>query len=152
MTDFNVTEFLSTSNAETLDTQLIPFPAGEWNVQIGMDDETLQVKQGTSASGKPWARLEIKTVAVDPSGAIKAEMKREPNLTIRMMLDVDERGRFDGSKGKNVRMGQLLSACGLNQPGWNFNQLKGKVVRVKVKHEIYEGTTQANVVGYSTAS
>lgn len=147
---FNANEFLSTSQATQLDTVLVPFPVGEHDVQIDMDEEAIKIEQGTSkASGKPWARIDIKATALDPSGAIKAEMKREPKLRIGIMLDLDDRGRFDGSRGKNVRFGRLLEAAGINNAGWKAADLKGKVIRVKVVHDMYEGNPQAEVKSFS---
>ncbi len=151
---FNAAEFLSTSQSDQLDTALIPFPVGEHDVQIDMTEDAIKIEQGKSGPnakhpGKPWARIDILATALDPTGAIKSEMKREPKIRIGIMLDLDERGRFDGSRGKNVRFGALLAAAGLNQSGWKANDLKGKLIKVKVVHEMYEGNPQANVKSFA---
>lgn len=48
-------------------------------------------------------------------------------------LDLDERGALVRAPGKNIRLGQLLEALGLNGKPWRPGQFAGQVLMAQVK-------------------
>lgn len=68
----------------------------------------------------------------------------EFQLTDRVFLDLTPQGGLDNSKGKNRRQRDYREATGQNIPGeaWSWRMLTGRPVKVKVTHEMYEGSIQ----------
>jgi hypothetical protein len=52
------------------------------------------------------------------------------------MLDLDPNGGLDMAEGKNVGLGRLREALGLNDPteSFSFNMLPGRMAKVRVGH------------------
>ncbi len=71
----------------------------------------------------------------------------EFQLTDRVFLDLTPQGSIDNAKGKNRGQKAYRDALNLNAPGVPFawRQIQGRTVRVKVSHELYEGTIQERV-------
>ena len=58
-------------------------------------------------------------------------------------------GSVDNSKGKNNAQRIYREATGLNKPGeaFSWRMMQGKVVKVKVKHEDYQGNIVEKIAG-----
>lgn len=136
---FDIQQFMGTSFDGGLDTRLKPHPVGEYTGQIGVEDTAVSLSQGVSAKdGTPWCRCVVNIQTDDPTGNIFADLGRKPTARLDFLLDLAPGGGgLDLNKGRNIRLGQLLEACGLNGPGqkWTFNMMKGKAVKFKVTHE-----------------
>ena len=63
------------------------------------------------------------------------------------MLDLAATGGLDMSEGKNVALGRLREALGLNDPSqsFSFHQLPGLMGRVNVTHRVVGEDTFADV-------
>lgn len=126
-------------------TQFIPCPVGEYPAIV--DD----------VKARPWKSEEKGTsgVVLDvlwsiDSEAVRQELGRDKVVVSQgVMLDLTESGGIDQGKGKNVRLGQLRDAVGLNDPSADFNflMLKGRAAKVKVEHELYRNAPMAKVTG-----
>ena len=70
------------------------------------------------------------------------ELPAEFQLTDRAFLDLTPQNSLDNSKGKNRQQRMYREATGLNVPGEPFawRMLQGRVVKVKLAHELYEGS------------
>ena len=55
------------------------------------------------------------------------------------MLDITPNGALDNAPGRNGGLRRYREACDLNKPGDSFSarQMTGKVVKVKITHELY---------------
>ena len=101
------------------------------------------VGKGDNA-GKPWVSmiipLRIQVPAVIQALGIPAEL----TLTDRAFLDLTPQGGLDNSKGKNRRQKDYRDATGTNVAGVAFawRQLQGKVIKVKISHELYQDQIQ----------
>lgn len=62
-------------------------------------------------------------------------------MTDGIMLDLTESGSIDNSPGKNGKLRRYREALDMNKPGdvFSFRAMQGRPIRVKVKHETYEG-------------
>lgn len=73
------------------------------------------------------------------------------NLTARQSIFLDRlpNGSLDMSQGKNVQLGRLREALGMNTPGqaFTFTMLTGQAARVKVKNRKYEDDIFSEVKG-----
>jgi hypothetical protein len=135
MSQFDPTAFLDQSIEGTLDTKMIPCPEGEFVAVIdSVNPRPWNSKDGTKAG----VALDV-FWAIDDQG-VKEQLGREKILVKQgIMLDLDATGqRLDVSKGKNINLGRLREALGMNNPGQSFSfaMLPGRAARVKVTHRI----------------
>mgnify|MGYP001618535890 FL=1 len=130
---FDAQTFLSTTFNESNSTKRAPVPAGEWTSLI----EKVNVRSWQSKDGtKSGLALDV-THNLDDA-AVKQAMERDKvTITQGIMLDLTANGTLDMGKGKNVQLGRLREATGLNVAGqpFSFPMFEGKVVKVKVSHK-----------------
>lgn len=143
---FNPDQFLDMQVTEANDTKLTPVPVGEYVAVIeDVKCRQWQSKQDPSKSG---LTLDITWSIDDP--AVKELLGRD-KVTVRqgVMLDLTESGGLDMGKGRNVGLGRLREAVGLNTPGqpFSFSMLVGRVAKVSVSHRIDGDNIYAEVKG-----
>lgn len=131
---FNPDTFLQGSVTESNDTKKIPCPVGEYLAVA----EKVEARQWQSKDGlKSGIALDITWSIDDP--AVKEVTARE-NVTVRqgLMLDVLDGGGLDMSKGKNIGLGRVREALGLNTPGQPFapSMIQGRMAKVTVSHRV----------------
>ncbi len=92
-------------------------------------------------TGQPWVSMVIPLKLQLGSQAQAKGLPAEFQLTDRVFLDLTPNGGLDNSKGKNRGQRVYRDATGMNKPGEPFawRMLQGKMVKVKVAHELYEG-------------
>ena len=98
-------------------------------------------------TGQPWISMVIPLKMQLPAQIQALGLPPEFQLTDRAFLDLTPQGGIDNSKGKNRAQRAYREAAGLNKPGEPFawRMLQGKVVKVKVAHEMYEGNVVEKV-------
>lgn len=133
---FNPEEFLQSTFTESNDTVFEPIPAGEYFATI----ESLKASSDVGEGGNPWTRLDLTWSLADPA---LAERLGRTKLTVRqgIMLDITDAGGLDMGKGRNISLGRLRDALGLNVPGESFSflMLTGRSAKVNVTQRIYKG-------------
>jgi len=133
---FDPQQFLQSTFTEANDTVFEPIPAGEYFATIA----EIKPNAGTSKDGNPWTRIDITWSLTDPA---LAERLGRTKLTVRqgIMLDITDSGGLDMGKGRNIALGRLRDALGLNVPGepFSFLMLTGRSAKVNVTQRIYEG-------------
>lgn len=98
-------------------------------------------------AGQPWVSM-IVPLRIQVPGSLQAlGIPAELTLTDRVFLDLTPQGSIDNSKGKNRGQRAYRDATGTNKAGEAFawRQLQGKVVKVKVAHELYNDAIQERV-------
>lgn len=127
----------SSPMAAALDTSMKPIPLGNYPAQIATGDDAVVISNGVVKKaganfGKPWTMLAVKMEITDPG--LKSQMGRD-KLPIRFstMLEVVD-GKLAEGEEKNVGLGKLMKAAGINQPGATMDDLMGKMVTVTIKH------------------
>lgn len=127
MSIFDPDSFMSATTEAANDTTVAPVPPGEYRAQI----EDLKVREVTGKDGEPRYPMDVTYNILDDS--VKAALGRD-KVTARqtIWLDLTSQGQIDSSKGKNIGLGKLRAAAGLNKPGVAFapSQLIGSVVKV----------------------
>ncbi len=75
---------------------------------------------------------------LDDAGVKTLLGRDEVSVKQGVMLDLSEAGGLDMGKGRNISLGRLREACGLNSPGQPFSvtMLTGRMARVKVEHRV----------------
>lgn len=129
---FDADSFLNSVVTGANATKVVPCPIGEFPGVI----DKIAARQWQSKDGtKTGVALDV-TWSVEDDAA-KAETGRD-NLSVRqgLMLDLTPDGAIDMSEGKNVALGRLRAAVGLNDPSveFAFNHLPGRMGKIKVSH------------------
>lgn len=121
MTVFDPEAFLNETIEGANDTQYQTVPAGEYTGMI----EKIDMPQGrTTKDGNPIYPLDIMWVLLDED--LKASLGRDKIIVRQsVFLDITEAGGLDMGKGKNVPLGKLREALGLNSSGFSLRQLSG---------------------------
>jgi len=113
-----------------MDTRRVPLPQGETTAQI----LEISFDGGISnKNGKPWNRMNAKLEITDPEyvsqypgGADKL------TTTLGLMVDMDN-GRLAVGPNKNIRLGRLREAAGVN--GKPLSMLQGQFIRIAIGHK-----------------
>lgn len=129
---FDPQSFLDASITDAMDTKIIPCPQGEFLAVI----EKIAPRQWTSGDGtKAGIALDV-TWMIDDQG-VKDFLGRD-TVTVKqqVFLDITDDGKLETGTGKNVGLGRLRDALGLNEPGkaFSFNMLPGQMAKVVVGH------------------
>lgn len=145
MTQFDPQAFLDTQTTEVNDTRVNPCPIGEWPAGIDGVDMKSGVSQKTN---EPWTRLNVKW-KVEGCEANRIADRDPMYITQGILLDITESGGLDMGKGKNIGLGRLRDAVGLNKPGqpFSFRMLVGRSAKIRVDHREYEGNLFDDVKG-----
>lgn len=129
---FDPSSFLTQETSDQMDTQFTPIPAGEYPAMIkGVE---ARQTQSTKDPNEVWTILDV-TYIIDDQGVREETGLPEPTIRQSLFLDLAD-GKLDTGKGKNVNLGRLREAVGLNQPGqaFSFGSLAGQACIVSVKH------------------
>lgn len=142
---FSPEQFLDTQITESNATEFVPIPVGEY---LGVADK-VDVKQWAKKDDPSVCGLKLViTWGLDDAG-LKELLNRE-KISVRqdIMLELTESGGLDMGKGRNVGLGRLREAVGLNTPGqaFSFSMLPGRMAKVLVKQRV-DGQTIYNEVG-----
>lgn len=116
-------------------------PNGLFTAVIGeIKTDSGTIGKGDNA-GNPWCSMVIPLKLQLPAAIQALGLPAEFQLTDRVFLDLTPQGSLDNSKGKNRGQRTYREAVRMNNPGEVFawRMLTGKVVKVKVSHELYNG-------------
>lgn len=143
---FSPEQFLDMQVTESNDTRAIPVPVGEYTaVAEEVKCRQWQSKKDPSMSG---LALDIKWSIDD--AAVKELLGRD-KVTVNqgIMLELTDSGGLDMGKGRNIGLGRLREALGLNAPGqpFSFMMVSGRVAKISVSHRIDGENIYAEVKG-----
>lgn len=145
---FNPDTFLDATLTEPSEKRP-PLPAGDYTAIIGaISARTWQGKKDATKSGIAW---DI-PLTIDVPAEVQVALKMDQstlNLKDSIMLDLTDNGTIDNAPGKNRRLRAYREATDMNKPGDVFSarKMEGKVVRVKVSHDLWEGQPVERVDG-----
>lgn len=132
MSAFDPNAFLQTTYTESMATQYVPIPEGIFNVVTGQPT----VAHGVSEKNQqPWYRLDL-PLTVDSDEVRQALGRDEVKTKFTIMLDLDENGHLARGVGRNVQLGRLRDALGLNTEGEEFSlpMLGGRTAKASFVH------------------
>jgi hypothetical protein len=147
---FDPNAFMTEAPGTALDTRYDVIKEGEY--LMSPDPDSVKVTAMTSNkpehAGKSWPQLTIMWNILDESE--KQRLGRD-KLQVRQqfLLDTNTSGGLDWGKGKNVRLGQIFEALGMNDGTGTIEKIKnGGIVLGRVSVTAKEGdpdTKYANV-------
>lgn len=130
----------------------IPLPVGDYTAIVGTIKPRTWVSKKDAKSG---IALDIPLVVDVPAEAQQScGFGPTTQLTDSAIIDLAESGAgFDFSPGKNRVLKEYREAIDLNKPGEKFSlpMLQGKVIRIRVTHDVYEGKPREKIVGRTRA-
>ena len=140
---FDASQFLNVTISTSNATKSIPVPMGEYHAVL----EKVEPRQWQSKDGsKSGISLDVTWIIEDQG--VKDFLGRE-SVTCRqgVMLDLTPDGAIDTSAGRNIALGRLREAVGLNQAGqdFSFHMLPGKMAKVSISHRVQNEDTFAEV-------
>lgn len=135
MSAFDPDLFLAQTVEQANDTKITPCPSGEFMGYV--KDFKARQWQGKKDPSMSGVALDI-TWSVDDQGVKQLLDRDEVTVKQGIMLDMTEEGGLDMGKGKNVGLGRLREALGLNIPGqaFSFAMLSGRVAKITVTHRV----------------
>jgi hypothetical protein len=132
---FNPEQFLELQVTDANSTKSTPCPVGEYIAIV----ESVKARQWTKKDDPSIGGMAVDIVwSIDDAGVKQALERDKVNVKQGIMLDLTETGGIDTGKGKNVGLGRLREACGLNEPGrpFAFSMLTGRMAKVRIKHRV----------------
>jgi hypothetical protein len=129
---FDADSFLNAPVSGSNSTKIIPVPVGEYpGVADKISARQWQSKDGTQTG----LALDI-TWLVEDDNVKQITGRDNPTARQGIMLDLTPDGALDMSEGKNVPLGRLRAALGLNEEGqsFSFNMIPGRMAKIKVGH------------------
>ncbi len=133
MSNFDPQAFLSMTFTDANSTSYQPIPVGEYVAVV----EAAEIRPWQTKDGsKSGLALDVKW-SIDDAG-VKEKMGRDVvAVTQGIMLDLTPQGGLDFGPGRNVNLGRLREAVGLNEKGkpFAFTMLIGKVARITIGHK-----------------
>lgn len=146
---FDPSTFLNFTTTEE-NTKRPPLPTDvDYTGVIG----ELEFKSGVQSKDptKTWAMFNV-PVTIDIPGEVQERLGLSMSTLVindGLMLDVKDGGGLDMGPGKNGALRRYREATGQNKAGVAFSptMLTGRVVRVKLKHEEYQGNLYERIAG-----
>lgn len=133
MSIFDPNTFLETQITDANSTVSIPTPAGEYVAFV----EEVKSRQWTKKDDPSVAGVALDIVWNIDDQNVKALLERD-KVTCKqgIMLDLTDSGGLDMGKGKNVGLGRLREALGMNEPGkpFSFSMMVGRPAKIVVTH------------------
>jgi hypothetical protein len=134
MGTFDPQQFLDTTLQESNSTQYIPIPEKDYTLL------------STEVKARPWTSKDggSSGIAIDITYEVDDQELKEllgrDKVTVRqgIMLDLNAGGGISTEKGRNVQLGRVREAMGLNTPGqpFNFRMMVGQVVKGHIKPRV----------------
>lgn len=149
MTEFNALEFMDAATTEAF-TKRPPLPVGDYIGVIGeIAPKSGDIKKGERI-GQKYSALNV-PIEIDLSQYPEvSQIVGVPKVTVyqMVMLDLTPDGKnLDNGTGKNNNLRRYREALDMNRPGDPFSprMMQGRPIRVKIKHDLYEGDLQERV-------
>ena len=120
---------------------------GLYTAVIGEIKTSSGIIEKGERAGQPWVSMLVPCRIQVPAELQALGLPPELTLTDRAFLDLTPQGGIDNSKGKNRQQRAYREAADMNKPGEPFawRMLQGKVVKVKLAHEMYQEQIQEKI-------
>lgn len=132
---FDPQQFLDMPIEGANDTVNTPVPVGDYPAAV----EKVDVRQWRKRDDPTSCGLALDLLWSIESDTVKQLLGRNKVLCKQgIMLDLTESGGLDIGKGKNIGLGRLREAVGLNTSGqpFSFSMLLGHMALVNIKHRV----------------
>lgn len=128
---FDPNAFLTQEVEGSNSTKLIPIDDGEYNAQVKkLTSRLLEI------DGEPRIVVDVTWEILDEEVKSKTKMDH-PQCRQGIFLDMLPGGSIDMGEGKNVTLGKLRDAVGMNKKGrFSFAQLTGAMAKIRTKQSV----------------
>jgi hypothetical protein len=129
---FDPQSFLDAQITDSLDTKVIPCPQGEF---VGVIDKITPEQWKSGDGTKSGYKLSIDWLIEDQG--VKDFLKRDTvKVKQQIFLDISDDGKLETGAQKNIGLGRLREAVGMNNAGqaFSFGMLPGSMAKVNVTH------------------
>lgn len=144
---FDPATFLDQTLTDANSTSTTPVPAGEYTAMISADPA---FRSWTSRKDPSNSGIALDIIWEVQDSGVQAALGRD-RVTVKqgIMLDLNDGGGIDTGKGKNISLGRLRDAVGLNVAGqpFNFRMLTGKLAKIAIAHRVDGDAVYADVKG-----
>jgi hypothetical protein len=134
MSVFDASSFMQNVVKAELDTRFPVIPEGEYLAQVKKIDMRQVDFRKIEGSG---IAIELQWEIMD-DGVRAATKMDHPFCRQSWLLDLvkdSDPPQLDLAEGRNIKLGQLLAACGLNsKKGWSIGMILNQTCGVRVKH------------------
>lgn len=146
ISQFDPSQFLDATTTEAASRRPplpVENPATSDHLYTGiLSEPVMRTWQGKKDPGQSGIACDFKvTIEVPPQ--LQDQLKLQPQVILNggFIVDLTENGQIDWSPGRNSRTRIYREATGLNTAGkpFSFRQFAGKIVKVKIEHELYQG-------------
>lgn len=132
---FDPESFLDTEVPEELSTEITPVP--EYDAVPGMvKPGSLTVRQHYNAEKDHTSTILNLDWVVDDQEARDVTGRPEPTVRQTIFLDLDANGSISTEKGKNVALGRVYEAVGLNGKKPTLRMLEGRAAKLRIRHQM----------------
>ena len=147
MSQFDPQSFLDATLTDPTEKRN-PLPIGDYLAVLGeVTARTWTSKTDSSRSGIAWDV----PLTIEVPAEIQDSAKLPPTITLKggIMLDVTADGMIDNAPGRNRGLRMYREALDMNKPGEPFSArlMQGRVLKVKISHEIYHNAAVEKVDG-----
>lgn len=145
MSAFDPASYLDATLSEP-STRRPPLPVRDFLGTVGeVKSRSGSFQDKKTGESRSYVAIDI-PVEIDLSSdpeLVKIQGTTKVTLTDSMFLDLNESGFIDNAPGKNNKLRRYREALDMNKPGDTFapRMMQGRPIRVKIKHEPYEGET-----------
>ena len=152
-TTFDPAAFLDMETTEEL-IRRPPLPVGDYTAMVG--EVVAKPWQGVKDTSKSGMKYEVPLKLQVPP-ALQSELGLTQDtitLTDGIMLDLTEGGLLDYGIGKNGQLRRYREALDMNKKGEVFSarKMQGRLLRVRLTHEIWQNDIQERIGGVSKLS
>lgn len=152
---FDPESFLSQKVGEKLDTVIIPCPPGNYVGLISKIDIRSWVKKDDPTISGVNLDVLVRLNSSTPGNEAILEECGVEEIVVKggIRLDINDEGTgLAKGKGKNVPLGKLLEAVGLNNGDSELNDLLNQLVLVKVVQEVVDDELYAKITKFASPS
>lgn len=130
---FNPETFLAQTVTGEMDTKYPVIPAGEYPA---ISKSLTARKMPNKDPMKPAFTVLDIVWEIDDAGVKESTKLDHPTCRQSVFLDLDENGKLIIDTAKNVQLGRLREALGLNKPDveFSFNMLVGQPALIRIEH------------------
>lgn len=149
MSQFDPAAYLDATTSEA-STRRPPLPVKDFMAVVGeVKSRSGSFQDKKTGESRSYVAIDIPIeidISSDPE-LVKVQGTSKVTLSDSLFLDLTEAGMIDYSPGKNNKLRRYREALDLNTPGQPFSprMMSGRPVRVKIKHEPFEGETYDRV-------
>lgn len=132
---FSQENFLDDEAGGPMSTERVLIPADTYKGCYIKDVKPQEglIKKG-DRTGQPWARVNFVWVIDSPELRDKL-IRAEVTINQGIMLDLDDNGEIDTRKGRNVRLGRLRKALGINDGPIRWRDFVNKPATLQIEHK-----------------